>query len=315
VAVSGGADSVALLLGLNELARTGKLDLQVVVAHLNHKLRGAASDADARWVASLAESLGLPAIVRSSNVRQRAKKSGDNLEQSARHARYGFLEKVAKSHQATLILTAHTMNDQAETVLINLIRGSGSAGLGGMVPLRPLNASGEVTLARPLLSWATRQDTESYCRDQMNECRVDEMNFDLSFTRVRVRNELIPLLESFNASIVETLSRTAEVLQEDDTALDTAASRLLQIAAAGRPAGDHLQSDLLLVVPVALRRRALRLWLGRCRGNLRRLEQAHILSIERLLASTKSGRAIELPGGASVFRKDGMLHYRPNRAA
>ncbi|HYW74367.1 MAG TPA: tRNA lysidine(34) synthetase TilS [Pyrinomonadaceae bacterium] len=318
VAVSGGADSVALLLALSELVRADKLPVEIIVAHLNHKLRGAASDADARWVAALAKQLGHRLVSGTLNTKQRASKSGDNLEQAARRGRYAFLGKVAKSHQAKLVLTAHTLNDQAETVLINLIRGSGSGGLGGIEPARPLTERSEITLARPLLSWAKRQDTEAFCRSQEIEYRTDEMNLDSSFTRVRVRNELLPLLERFNSNIVETLTRSAAILRADNAALDTAAAHLLDISLAagdGRGPSLMLDSDVLLLAPAALRRRALRLWLGRCRGDLRRLEHAHIVAIENLLQSTKSGRAIELPGGAKVLRRQGTLQYRPARRA
>src|SRR5215471_1178865 len=157
VAVSGGADSVALLLALSELVRAGKTEIGIVVAHLNHKLRGSESDADARWVAGLAKQLGHPGVVACADIKRRAAKLNENLEQTARRFRYEFLGKAARSHEARLIVTAHTMNDQAETVLINMIRGSGGAGLGGIDPLRPLTADSKIFLARPLLSWARRQ--------------------------------------------------------------------------------------------------------------------------------------------------------------
>src|SRR6185369_9117900 len=112
VAVSGGADSVALLLGLDELVRSQKIKIKILVAHLNHKLRGPASDADARWVRSLAKDLGHRVIVRSFDIAKRAGKSKDNLEQAARLTRYEFLARVAKANKARLVLTAHTMNDQ-----------------------------------------------------------------------------------------------------------------------------------------------------------------------------------------------------------
>jgi len=138
IAVSGGADSVALLLAVDELVRAGKTDLDIVAAHLNHRLRGAASEADARWVNSLAKQLKRRAIIKSAEVRKRAQRSDENLEQAARRARYGFLLANAKSSKTKLVLTAHTMNDQAETILLNLIRGAGPDGLGGIEPMRPI---------------------------------------------------------------------------------------------------------------------------------------------------------------------------------
>jgi tRNA(Ile)-lysidine synthase len=313
VAVSGGADSVALLLALDELIHARKIKIEIVVAHLNHKLRQAAA-ADARWVESLAKRLGHRAVVRGADVKTRARKSNDNLEQAARRVRYEFLGKVAKSNKANLVVTGHTMNDQAETVLLNLIRGSGGDGLRGMEPCRPLEAGGEIWLARPLLSWAARADTESYCRRQSINYREDVMNLDESFARVRVRRQLVPLLEQFNPRFIQSVTRSVEILREDNIALDAAAARLFELSASAGHRdreSSSLREDLLRAAPAALRRRALRLWLGQQRGDLRRIEHAHITAIEKLLLRNKSGRFIELPGGATVFRQDSMLHYRP----
>ena len=315
VAVSGGADSVALLLALDELVRAGKINTEIVVAHLNHKLRPAAA-ADARWVESLAKQLGHRVVVRGADIKTRARKSNDNLEQTARRVRYEFLGQVAKSNNSKLVVTGHTMNDQAETVLLNLIRGSGSDGLRGIEPLRPLVAGGEIILARPLVSWAARADTESYCRRRSISYREDVMNLDESFARVRVRRQLLPLLEQFNPRFIQSVTRSAQILRDDNVALHAAATRLLELAAnTGRREGEFksLRGDLLRSAPASLRRRALRLWLGEQRGDLRRIEHAHIMAIEKLLLSNKSGRIVELPGGGKAFRHNSMLHYRPGR--
>ena len=314
VAVSGGADSVALLLGLDELVRAKKIKVKILVAHLNHKLRGSASDADARWVRSLAKELGHRVIVRSFDIAKRAGKSKDNLEQAARLTRYEFLARVARANKASLVLTAHTMNDQAETILLNLIRGSGGVGLRGIEPVRPITPESDISLARPLLSWAGRPDTESYCRRRSVEFRNDQMNSDPAFSRVRVRNEVLPLLEQFNPKFVETVVRSAAILRADNQTLDSAAQRLVELASqqeVGRDRSNLLRADVLRIASPALRRRAFRLWLAQHRGDLRRIEHAHLVAIEKLLLSTKSGRVIELPGGATVFRQAGALHYRP----
>ena len=316
VAVSGGADSVALLLSLDELIKAGKLSLEALVAHLNHRLRGKASDADARWVALLAKRLGHRAAIGSVDVKRRAAKTGDNLEQAARRARYEFLQQQAGARRARLVLTAHTMDDQAETVLLNLLRGSGGSGLGGVEPVRPMATESEILLARPLLSWARREDTENYCRQQGVEFRIDEMNINEKFARVRVRHQLLPLMQTFNPQVVAGLARTAELLREDSSALDRGAARLLELSSEplsgsvdGKEAGTSIRLDLLSAAPAALRRRALRLWIEQCRGDLKRLERVHIVSLERLLLGDRGGRVIELPGGARVSRKRGLLQY------
>src|SRR6266508_5460773 len=276
VAVSGGADSVALLLALDELVTCGKLNLRLRVAHLNHKLRQT-SDADARWVARLAKQLGHTCSIGSVDVEVLAKKTGDNLEQAARRARYEFLAETANKNRAGIVLTAHMMDDQAETVLLNLLRGSGLDGLGGIEPVRTLDEGSEVLLARPLLSWARRDDTATYCRSQGVEFRADEMNEDERFARVRVRTQLLPLMQSFNPKLVQALGRTAEVLRQDNSALDAAAERLLKLSLASKASFPDrgktcsLHTDLLVCAQPSLRRRALRQWLRHCRGDLRRI--------------------------------------------
>jgi tRNA(Ile)-lysidine synthase len=312
VAVSGGADSVALLVGLDELIKSKKLDFRPIVAHLNHKLRGKASDADARWVSNLGRQLGYQFIGASVDVKRQSKRTGDNLEQAARRARYEFLKKSATSQRAKLILTAHTLYDQAETILLNLLRGSGTDGLAGMEPVRKIDPQSDLIVARPLLGWAKRSDTENYCRARGIDFRVDEMNADEAFTRVRVRTQLLPLMKTFNPKAAEAISRTAEILRQDNSALEAAAARLIEYSDATPSSPNQkktIRADLLRIAQPALRRRALRQWLLANRGDLRRLARAHVSAIENLLFSPKSGRIVELPGGATVTRKAGCLHY------
>jgi len=305
---------VALLLSLDELIKAKKINREIVVGHLNHRLRGKASDADARWVKALAKQLGHRAVVGSVDVKKKAAKTGDNLEQAARRVRYEFLERKAETMRAKAILTAHTMDDQAETVLLNLLRGSGGSGLGGVEPARPIAAESEILLVRPLLSWAQRPDTEGYCRQRGIVFRTDEMNINEKFARVRVRHQLVPLMQTFNPKLVAGLVRTAELLREDNNALDRGAARLLELSIEPGPidrekSGELLRLDLLAAAPSALRRRALRLWIERCRGDLKRLERVHIVALEGLLLGDRGGRVIEMPGGGRVSRKRGLLQY------
>lgn len=311
VGVSGGADSVALLLALAELKSASKLAVKICVAHLDHKLRKT-SARDARWVAELAAKLGFDSVTGRSKVAEIAREKNDNLEQAAREARYAFLERTAKRKSARYVLTAHTMDDQAETVLLRLMRGSAGAGLGGMEALRPLGNS--VQLVRPLL-WARRADTENYCRQRKTEFLVDEMNDDPGFARVRVRKQLLPLMQSFNNRIVEAISRTAAQLREDRAVLGSDADDLLGRASL-IPAGAEdetktpaLDVKVLAGEPPALRRRALRQWISQARGSARRLEMVHLLAVEKLLEGTAGGRTVELPGGGRVRRSKNRLQF------
>ncbi|HEX8708799.1 MAG TPA: tRNA lysidine(34) synthetase TilS [Pyrinomonadaceae bacterium] len=311
VAVSGGADSTALLLALDELLRAGRLGtVALLAAHLDHGLRGAAACEDARWVAELSRELGFEIELGRAAVGELAARTGDNLEQTARRARYEFLSGVASRHGASVVLTAHTMEDQAETVLLRLMRGSGAEGLGGIEPLRALEAGGEVLLARPLLGWARRSGTERYCRERGVRFRADEMNDDEGFARVRVRKTLLPLMRTFNPRIVEALARSAGLLREDASALAAAASELLTAAREEGASGlSSVNVNVLAGAPAALRRRALRLWIAQERGSLRRLEAAHLLGVERLLEGERGGRVALLPGGSFIERRRGQLRF------
>jgi tRNA(Ile)-lysidine synthase len=339
-AVSGGADSAAMLLALDELRRAGLLGVELTAAHLDHGLRGARGEEDARWVAEWARALGYETLKGRAELGARA--GGDNLEQAARRARYEFLTASARACGARAVLAAHTLDDQAETVLLRLLRGSGAAGLAAIRPERALDAGGAVVLRRPLVGWARRADTESFCRARGVEFRADEMNEDETFARVRLRRRVVPLLETFNPRAVEALARAADLLHEDSAALEALAAELLAEAcrrpeAAGGQAADEeasavgecegqeggavavtadegaarpLRVEVLARARPALRRRALRLWLARGRGDLRRVTLTHLKAVERLLEGERGGRVAELPGGARVERRRGLLLFR-----
>ena len=314
IAVSGGADSTALLLAIDELNRRGKLGLKVVVAHLDHGLRNS-SRQDARWVRDLARQHEMEVVVGRAKVNDlvKGRKSG-NIEQTARKVRYEFLERTAKRKGAWFVLTAHTMDDQAETVLLRLMRGSAGSGLSAMNKSRPISKNSTVQLVRPLL-WARRVDTESYCEARQVCPLQDEMNQDQSFARVRVRSQLLPLMQTFNGRIVETLARTAELLRDDSSILASNADELMRRAelqgnGAANPNRPDLNVRILAEAPPSLRRLAIRQWLSRARGDTRRLEMTHIVAVDRLLDGTAGGRMVELPGAGQVVRNRGVLRFR-----
>ncbi len=314
VAVSGGADSTALLLALDELVNAKKLSLTLAVAHLDHSLRTASRE-DALWVENLAGELGLKFVKRRTDVKKLATRSGDNLEQAARRVRYEFLTKTAKVNDSPLVLTGHTLDDQAETILLRLLRGSAAEGLSGIEPVRLIKAKSSIQLARPLLTWARRSDAENYCSLRKVEFRMDEMNQDESYARVRVRKQLLPLMHSFNNKIVEALSRTATLLREDAGALSNEANKLLRLAspqnsAKKRENPARLNVDVLASAPAAVRRRALRQWISQGRGDLRRLEMVHLLAVDSLIEGNRGGRIAELPDGGKVVRQREWLELR-----
>jgi tRNA(Ile)-lysidine synthase len=204
------------------------------------------------------------------------------------------------------------MDDQAETILLRLVRGSASEGLSGMEPVRPISSGSEIQVVRPLLSWARRADTEAYCKRKRVEFLVDAMNLDEKFARVKVRQQLLPVMQSLNNKIVETLSRTASLLREDSESLGHDAAQLLERARRdpsdkGRTEPPALDVNVLAQAPSALRRRALRQWLSNGRGDLLRIERVHLLAVESLLEGNKGGRVAELPNGTRVRRVKGQL--------
>jgi len=226
VAVSGGADSVALLRAMQAVkARSGGLG-QVFAAHLHHGLRGDEADQDAAWVQSLCDGLQLSCIVERAGVATLADLRGDGWEAAARTARYEFLQRTAEQHGARFVVTAHTADDLVETVLHRIVRGTGLAGLAGIPKSRPLSES--VTLIRPLLGlW--RADVVAYLTTIGQEYRSDSSNRDMLFTRNRIRHELLPLLQrAFNEEVDTALVRLATQAAEVQQLLESTASSLVR---------------------------------------------------------------------------------------
>jgi tRNA(Ile)-lysidine synthase len=297
IAVSGGADSVSLALVLHQLKQLKKLDLQFVIAHFNHNLRGKESENDEVFVKNIAENLEFEFVCAKGEISKKG-----NLEQNARLARYEFLAQTAEKYSAYGILTAHTLNDQAETFLLNLIRGSGTDGLSAMsVNLRFNVQDSRFRIIRPLLSWAKRDDTEEFCNLQNIEFRQDTMNFDEKFARVRVRKHLIPLLQTFNPKIIETLSNTAFLINiKSKTQILKSSKDILIVKELNK-----LDKPILF--------NTLRNWLKLHRGNLRKISTKHIELIESLIKSRKSGRIIELPDGEKIVKSNGKLTFEKTR--
>lgn len=321
-AVSGGADSVSLLLALEELRRRKKLVSRVVIAHFNHNLRGGEGEKDAEFVRRLTVKYDFEFIYKIQNQKSKIQNQTGNLEQNARTARYEFLAETAKNLCAFSVLTAHTINDQAETFLINLLRGSGLQGLSGMKTVRNLkrkqssqtgdkskiqNPKSEILLIRPLLNWARRSDTENYCREREIEPRCDLMNEDLTFQRVRVRKILLPMLADFNPKIVETLANTAEILRRENEFLNEQTQRTVENVSLQ---SSEISAKELKKMPQAALYRVVRQWLEANRGDLRGLETKHLAAIERLIFSRKSGRVIELPNGETIVKQNGKLSFK-----
>jgi tRNA(Ile)-lysidine synthase len=265
-----------------------------VVAHLNHSLRGADSDGDEAFVCDLAQSYGVPFVSRRSDVATFARTSGLSLEDAGRRARYAFFADVAKDHGATSIALAHHQDDQAETVLIRLLRGSGGTGLSAMA-----NASG--IIKRPLLK-VTRAEIEQYLKVRGLTHRVDSTNTDTAILRNRIRHDLLPLLKSYNPKISQSLAATAEILAGDEELLEKPTASAYSRIAARDGADILLHADLLAAEPRALRLRLYRRALLELRGDLQRIGLPHLDAIDRLTISGHPSAKLKLPGDCFVRR-------------
>lgn len=301
VAVSGGPDSVALLRALMIVPVR-----PLVVAHLNHQLRGVDADADQGFVERLAARTGLECRTATRSVA--AVSVGDNVEAAARRIRYDWLATVAAEVGAGWVVTGHTADDQAETVLFQLLRGTGLDGFAGMVPRRPL-APG-VELARPLLA-VRRSDVLAFLQELGQDHRVDLTNADVSRTRSRIRHELLPLLVGqYNPRMVEVLGRLAAQAADWRRDRAVAASELLRSAERPR-AGSLLVFDVakLSAVPRRLRRFVWRqVW--QREGWPRR--EMGFREWDRLARLARGGpSAIDLPGRIRARRRQRIIQVGP----
>jgi tRNA(Ile)-lysidine synthase len=248
-ALSGGGDSVAMVHLLRDIEQSGGFEL-VGLAHLNHMLRGAAADEDEAFCREMAARLGLLIEVERADVRQLALQTGRSLEDAARRARYSFLERVAAGADAERVAVGHTREDQAETVLLRLIRGAGPRGIAGIHP-----RAGRIV--RPMLE-VSRRELRDYLAEREIDFREDASNLDLAIPRNRIRREILPLLERhFSPAIVETLVRVAHISREDADFLEAssqaAESRVLSL----RNGTVLVHVPSLLAEPPAIRRRIL----------------------------------------------------------
>ena len=302
-AVSGGADSVAMLHVLLELQEHDELTV-VGVAHFNHQLRGAEADADEEFCSNLAASAGLPFERSTADVRGMAREEKRSVEDAARRARYAFLADAAARLGADGVAVAHTLDDQAETFLLRLVRGSGNRGLAGIRPKAGL-------IIRPLID-VRRRDLREYAAARGLAFREDASNADVAIPRNRVRHELIPYLEErFSPGIVEVLAREAASAREDEEtlqaeAIDLARSIVLTNAARTAPLVD---ADALLSLPSALASRVARDALARL-GADRFIGFEHIHRFLDFAAEAKEGAAMSLPG-QQVVRRDRWIEFGP----
>lgn len=306
-AVSGGADSVALTYVLHHLQK--EMDIRLTVAHLNHGIRGREAENDARFVSQLAWSIGAPCLLGEIDVPRLAEKSGVSLEMAAREARYDFLVRAAKEAGAHCVATAHTADDQVETILLKLARGTGLQGLVGIPWTSEWNG---VRIVRPLRS-IYRTELEAFLRSHGLKWREDRTNQDPHYLRNRVRHEIIPLLEKrLNPRVREAIVRMAEIIGEENAWLNAYARAVLRTCRDAE--GDGLRVRLLARHAPAIRRRVLRLWLVEKGIESESMDFEVVEAVHRLMLDERGSQRVALPRGRIALRKYDELVVEERRA-
>ena len=302
IAVSGGADSVALLRLLLELRKDIGAVLSVV--HFNHRLRGADSDDDERFVGDLAQQYKLELHCGSGEVSTYAAEKHLSLETAAREMRYQYFRELLREERLNRIATGHTLDDQAETVLLKIIRGAGGRGLAGIYPKLTIHSSQPTVIVRPLLG-TRRTDLEAYLRSLGQSWREDKSNRDLRHMRNRVRHGILPRLErNFNRAVREALAETAEIARAEEEYWEKEVARVLPLAWQSDGKEGVFELARLTNLPLALQRRMIRA-ATECLGL--RLDFAHVEEI--LAQSANRIPTTVLPGGWLVQLEKDALRF------
>jgi tRNA(Ile)-lysidine synthase len=286
VGVSGGADSLGLLHILTEIE---EYNLKLIISHINHGIRPEEGKRDAEFVEEIAKKLNLPFELKEVNTPELKKILNLSLEEAARILRYGFFKEVLCKYGANRVATGHTLDDQAETVLMRIIRGSGTSGLSAIPPVS------KGYIIRPLIQ-TPRSEIEEYLRAKGVKWIEDSTNRAKDFLRNRIRHELIPELQEYNPKIKEALSRTASILRVEEDFIKSRAKNWFEYVF-----GSSGENELLgtishyKLIPEALRPPFIRIAIEKLKGDLRKISFNHIISVDELLLSETPSGEISLP--------------------
>ncbi|MFL0248012.1 tRNA lysidine(34) synthetase TilS [Candidatus Clostridium stratigraminis] len=291
VAVSGGPDSICLLHILNRIKV--KYNLTLYAAHVNHCLRGEEADKDEEYVKAFCKKIGIACFSKRVDVNKLAREKGLSSESAGREARYDFFNELFDKLGADKIALAHNANDQAETVLMRIVRGSGMEGLIGIRPIR-----GNI-FVRPLIN-IRRESIESYCKENFLEPRIDKTNLENIYARNKVRLELIPyIMDNFNSDVISAINRLADTISKDNEYLEEIALEKYKGYCDEKALKVIINSEAFLEKE-AIITRVLRLALNRVKGNLYNVEKKHIYDIINLQKSG-TGKKLNLPSGIICF--------------
>lgn len=301
VGVSGGADSVALLHAMHGLA--AELGIKIMVAHLNHALRGVEADVDQEFVERLAERLDVPYVSGRTNVNQLAVSERISIEMAARLARYDFFAVAARKVGANTVATAHTSDDQAETLILKLARGAGPGGLGGISRENIIN---NLRIVRPMLD-ISRADVMKFLSQHDIRWREDRTNDDLSFLRNKVRHVVLPMMEKgLNPQIKIALNRASEILQSENRWLEEIAAKKL---AESMDKDGTLRVESVKHNPVGARRRVIRAWLVALGLPPEKVDFETIERLDELLGRKRG--SVNIPGNITVKKRYDTLTLLP----
>ncbi|MBU0969292.1 MAG: tRNA lysidine(34) synthetase TilS [Proteobacteria bacterium] len=300
VGVSGGPDSVTLVKVLLDLKET--FDLTLGIAHLNHGLRGDASLRDESFVKDLADKVRLPFFSQTLEINAMAKKERLSIEEAGRKARYAFFDKIAAANKFTKIATGHTLDDNAELMLMNLLRGAGPRGLSGIPPVRSNR------FIRPLIQ-TPKSEILAFLKKTNQPFVVDASNADETYLRNKIRHSLIPRLEQdFNPKIKSSLDRLSQIFRQEDEFLELQATQAFHLCIV-----EQTPSMVALSIPKLARhhqvlaRRVLRQAIFRVKQDLRRISLAHIRDILAFMTASESGKSLDLPGQIRIYKTRNRL--------
>ncbi|MFZ5987987.1 MAG: tRNA lysidine(34) synthetase TilS [Bacillota bacterium] len=297
--VSGGPDSVCLLHILSSLRED--MNIKVFAVHVNHMLRGAESDEDEKYVKDLCAKLSIPLKTEHIDIKKSAKERGLSLEEAGREERYRLFGSMADNIGADKIAVAHNKNDQAETILMNIIRGTGLDGLKGMDYIRG-------RIIRPLLD-IKREEIENYCNVHRLNPRIDSSNLETVYTRNKIRLEVIPYINKlFDADIVHSISKMSELIKSDSDFIEQNMEELYNKAVKKIDDGEiTLNLSVLSRYHMAAKRRVIRNSIKEVKGNIKGIENIHIENINDLIEGGKVGSELHLPGGIRVKKSYEIL--------
>lgn len=301
--VSGGPDSIFMLDILNKIKLNKELDFEIIVAHVNHMIREEASE-DEQYVMDFCEKNNIQCFIKRIDVLKYANNKKVGTEEAGRILRYEFFDEILRKEKAQKIAIAHNKNDKAETIIMNLLRGTGTAGLKGIEPIR------DNKFIRPILE-IDRKEIEEYCTYNKLEPRIDKTNFENVYTRNKVRNIIIPYIkEEFNPNIIDTINRLSEVVTEEDQFLEDLAQKEFKKILINRQENEIvLDLKLFNELNDVIQKRIILFSIEQVLGNVVGIEKVHIEDIIKLCENNIGNKFISPNKNIKILIKDRKIYF------